>query len=618
MKKILLLPLLLNQSFALFSQQIDHTLSKPVKASVIRKAATNASFSWAIYGDTDMKREIGRAQPGDSVEILGWAPWLVKIKTQGGEGYISWLSVQVTPALKELIQTIRDESPVIETNIRVRDSIRFALKTNYWIPAQSLHKPLSENAKAERTLADSLEVYNSGKTFLRLTSSNKKIYQGECTVLDLALYIHPENTRLLRFHELRSQLANLIDNFQKPDVWNTRTVIMNVEHEPVKIGNNEFSTYSIYRAAHCPTKSTTISFAPVTLEMLERFPKESVPQKLVNFTSNKIDVSVVPQPQKVSLTGNFVLIDSLASTHVVSGDKVRYSVTVMGEGLTFFLKPPELSDSTIYIELEDLQISDTIINQAYYSRKTFVYQLTFSNAGTYNLSDKFSFSFFNPATKAIVNLMSEKQISVTGAPVRRVSKPASRKNVIAIDVSQSMEINDYKPSRLNAVTTGVSKFLETSKRCDIDLMIFGGTASRVLPGSDSCYSAEQIKTISGLGMIRGTAIGDAIGLGSQVMDNSDSIKKIVIIGDGDNTAGFMSPAYAVTVAKENKIIIYTIGVGTKGLVSYGVDERGNPTMVENTFTDIVFKSISQSTGGKYYWAKDADAVTAILREIFIE
>jgi Ca-activated chloride channel family protein len=93
-------------------------------------------------------------------------------------------------------------------------------------------------------------------------------------------------------------------------------------------------------------------------------------------------------------------------------------------------------------------------------------------------------------------------------------------------------------------------------------------------------------------------------------------KKLVIIGDGDNTAGHVSSINAAAEAKKLGIKIYTIGVGTSGVVPYGRDASGKPNMIDKTFTDKQLKEIAAKTGGKYYWAKDAMEVQRILGEIF--
>jgi Ca-activated chloride channel homolog len=92
--------------------------------------------------------------------------------------------------------------------------------------------------------------------------------------------------------------------------------------------------------------------------------------------------------------------------------------------------------------------------------------------------------------------------------------------------------------------------------------------------------------------------------------------KIVIIGDGDDTASRISARYAADLAKKNGIELYGIGIGTRGLVPLGRDEQGNPNIIEDTFTDTDFKTMARLTGGRYYHANNAEEVYSILQKIF--
>lgn len=87
----------------------------------------------------------------------------------------------------------------------------------------------------------------------------------------------------------------------------------------------------------------------------------------------------------------------------------------------------------------------------------------------------------------------------------------------------------------------------------------------------------------------GTAIGDALWLAQVSTKPGPATKKIVIIGDGDNTAGVLSPWYAAGMAKERKIQVYTIGIGNTGPVPFGRDSTGFPYLIDNTFTDADFR-----------------------------
>lgn len=87
---------------------------------------------------------------------------------------------------------------------------------------------------------------------------------------------------------------------------------------------------------------------------------------------------------------------------------------------------------------------------------------------------------------------------------------------------------------------------------------------------------------------------------------------LILIGDGDNTTGITTPQLAIRIAKKYRIKIYAIGIGHKGLVSYGKDYFGRPNMVNNTFSDETLRNMSLATGGQYFWAeKEGDIVNFI-------
>jgi Ca-activated chloride channel family protein len=103
-------------------------------------------------------------------------------------------------------------------------------------------------------------------------------------------------------------------------------------------------------------------------------------------------------------------------------------------------------------------------------------------------------------------------------------------------------------------------------------------------------------------------------LGNMLNDSGQKQTKLVLIGDGDDTFGF-SPNFPTQMAKLRNIRIYTIGVGNKGIVPFGKDYFGTPNLVENTFSDSLFRWSSAITGGQYFWAKDAAAITRALEDI---
>jgi Ca-activated chloride channel family protein len=125
-----------------------------------------------------------------------------------------------------------------------------------------------------------------------------------------------------------------------------------------------------------------------------------------------------------------------------------------------------------------------------------------------------------------------------------------------------------------------------------------------------------------LGMIDGTstAIGSAIASSVGRLRNSDAKSKVIILlTDGTNNAGKISPPKAAEIAKAFGIKIYTIGAGTKGLapVPQGINARGQ-TVYINQKVDIdeeTLKEIADITGGKYFRATDTESLLNIYKEI---
>jgi Ca-activated chloride channel homolog len=90
-------------------------------------------------------------------------------------------------------------------------------------------------------------------------------------------------------------------------------------------------------------------------------------------------------------------------------------------------------------------------------------------------------------------------------------------------------------------------------------------------------------------------------------------KRIVIVSDGDNNTGFHSLYLVSKLARQKNVKIYSIGIGTTGLVRLNSNEP--PEYVEDTFSDLDLKRISKLTGGKYFWVKTPADVEAALKEI---
>lgn len=607
---------------------VNNQLIAPIKTSVVAKPDKKATFGWDVYSDIEMKFTSARLLPGDSVEVVGWAPWLYMIQSKSVKGFMSYKSLFITPELKTLADVIVKESINLETAQQRMDSLRKVEKQQLWELAVSLNSGYTPAEQRARSRADSAELINKGFTFLHLTTSHKKLFVGQCAVVSLSFYVHNRNDKRLQFYDLPNQMMELIKANLLKDMWGSWNSISDVTGVETTVAGNGYTVYTIFSSNYCPMRPEPIVFNPMTLRMAQIKPSPDVAvEKVVPYTSKALSIAVSSLPEEAQastvefykMVGKFMITDTLLSEKVVSGIPVTYKMIVQGPGLTFPLEAPHYQNENLRSKLIDEVYEDSIINDTYYSRKTFTYSLTFLKEGAYDFSNKDVYSTFDPKSQKVLLLKGGPKVNVVKG-LEVIEPPAApvlaNENIIAIDASQSMMIEDYKPTRLKSVVIGLDKFMASRSACDIGLILFGGKAKLISPiTEDSCYSSDLIRTIDHTGLERGTAIGNAIWLAIQKMPKSNSDKRLVLIGDGDNTAGIPIAA-AVELAKKYRVKIYTIGVGNRGKVPFGRDENGIPNLVENTFSDTDFKSISLKTGGQYFWAKDAGAVTSILHKIF--
>jgi Ca-activated chloride channel family protein len=171
--------------------------------------------------------------------------------------------------------------------------------------------------------------------------------------------------------------------------------------------------------------------------------------------------------------------------------------------------------------------------------------------------------------------------------------------VLVIDDSGSMQAEDYKPNRLEAAKKSAEILVKSLKSKDhIGIVLFESgatTAAYLTPFKDKAL--EKLRSIAP--KEGKTAIGDGLSLAVDMATSIPNKKKVVILlSDGVNNAGVISPAEAVKFAKANKIQVYTIGMGSEGQVVLGYDWFGNPQYAE--LDEETLMAIAKETGGKYF------------------
>lgn len=193
--------------------------------------------------------------------------------------------------------------------------------------------------------------------------------------------------------------------------------------------------------------------------------------------------------------------------------------------------------------------------------------------------------------------------------------------MLATDVSTSMLAMDLKPNRIEAAKDVAAQFVSSRKNDNIGLTIFAGESFTQCPLTiDHAVMLNMLNAvkcdIALNGIIEdGTAIGMGIANGvSRLKDSKAKSKVIILLTDGSNNSGEISPEAAAEIAKEFGIRIYTIGVGTDSETApfpYGEQVVNVPVEID----EATLRKIAEITNGKYYRATSKESLSEIYSEI---
>jgi len=197
--------------------------------------------------------------------------------------------------------------------------------------------------------------------------------------------------------------------------------------------------------------------------------------------------------------------------------------------------------------------------------------------------------------------------------------------VLALDTSTSMLAEDFKGDgkRLNRfdVTREVVKdFIERRKDDRMAIVAFAARPYTVCPLTfDHQWLSENLDRVT-VGMIEdATAVGSAIAASlSRLKETHAKSKIVILVTDGVNNAGKITPLTAAESAKALAIKIYAVGVGSKGPVPYPVKDQFGRVFYQNISIDLdekTLQEIADLTNGKYYRATDTETLRKIYGEI---
>jgi Ca-activated chloride channel homolog len=204
--------------------------------------------------------------------------------------------------------------------------------------------------------------------------------------------------------------------------------------------------------------------------------------------------------------------------------------------------------------------------------------------------------------------------------------------MLAVDLSGSMLSEDYEKggeriNRLQAIKPVIQAFIDRRTADRIGVVVFSSQAYTLAPlTTDHEWLTRQIGRVK-IGLIKdGTAIGDALGVALTRLDQSGretgGKRKgafIVLLTDGANNMGSITPAQSALLARARGIPIFTIGAGRDGLVPYpNFDENGKKVSYSWVAADLdedALRDIAHTTGGKFFRAADTGTIESAFQSI---
>ncbi|MCP4386929.1 MAG: VWA domain-containing protein [Gammaproteobacteria bacterium] len=194
---------------------------------------------------------------------------------------------------------------------------------------------------------------------------------------------------------------------------------------------------------------------------------------------------------------------------------------------------------------------------------------------------------------------------------------SGRDLMMAVDLSDSMSTVDFQiegeqVNRLQATKRVASKFIERRRGDRLGLILFGTRAYLQAPLTFDNKTVNQLLLDSAIGIAgERTAIGDSIGLAIKRLDlESDNSRVLILMTDGANTAGEVTPVKAAQLAASRGLKIYTIGIGADPKVEvtwYGVRRVNRSAQLD----EKTLREIASVSGGQYFRARDSEELEKI-------
>lgn len=191
--------------------------------------------------------------------------------------------------------------------------------------------------------------------------------------------------------------------------------------------------------------------------------------------------------------------------------------------------------------------------------------------------------------------------------------------VFAMDVSTSMLARDFTPDRISAAKDIAIEFISQRPSDRMGIVVFAGESYTQCPlTTDRATLINLMKEVQTDLIEDGTAIGNGLATAVARLSTSDAPSRVIILlTDGVNNRGEITPLTAAQIAQTYGVRVYTIGIGANGVAPYpvvtpwGIETRN----IEVEIDEDLLKEVAKSTGGRYFRATDNTKLSEIYAEI---
>lgn len=189
--------------------------------------------------------------------------------------------------------------------------------------------------------------------------------------------------------------------------------------------------------------------------------------------------------------------------------------------------------------------------------------------------------------------------------------------MLVIDISGSMRALDFKPNRMEKAKAVVKDFIDGRSDDQIGIVIFAAETFTLCPLTHDYAALRQYVDYIKFGIVDedGTAIGMGLANAADRLQKSKAKSKVaILLTDGENNRGKISPLEAAKVAQELGVRVYTIGVGTPG-GNVPIQQGAVTYMMRSQLNVAELTNMAKMTGGQFFLATDGDSLEKIYKQI---